>query len=191
MAMSKRTCSIEGCEKAFKARTWCAMHYRRWRIHGDPLGGRDRYNNPKDAWEARTEWRGECLEWTGARTANGYGLFSVSGELTYTHRYAWEQANGPIPAGAHIDHICHNPACCNHTHLRAVTVRQNMRNRSGAEAGAESGARNVHRAGRKWEVRIKKDGARHYYGTYQTVEEAAVVAEQKRKELFGEYAGKG
>lgn len=32
-----RTCSIEGCERPAKARTWCNTHYERWRRHGDPL----------------------------------------------------------------------------------------------------------------------------------------------------------
>lgn len=31
------SCSIEGCEKIATKRTWCIMHYTRWRNHGDPL----------------------------------------------------------------------------------------------------------------------------------------------------------
>lgn len=34
--MSNATCSIEGCTKPAKARTWCAMHWARWRKWGDP-----------------------------------------------------------------------------------------------------------------------------------------------------------
>lgn len=43
---SSRICSIDGCGKRAEKRTWCAMHYRRWRLHGDtgtvkpPAGGR-------------------------------------------------------------------------------------------------------------------------------------------------------
>lgn len=29
-----RTCSVEGCEKKLYARTWCHMHYERWRVYG-------------------------------------------------------------------------------------------------------------------------------------------------------------
>jgi hypothetical protein len=32
-----RTCSIEGCDKPFKAHGWCQMHYVRFIRHGDPL----------------------------------------------------------------------------------------------------------------------------------------------------------
>ena len=34
--MSDSTCSIESCDKSATRRGWCAMHYQRWRIHGDP-----------------------------------------------------------------------------------------------------------------------------------------------------------
>jgi hypothetical protein len=31
----KATCSVDGCDKAAKARSWCGMHWYRWRTHGD------------------------------------------------------------------------------------------------------------------------------------------------------------
>ena len=31
-----RRCSIEDCDRPVKAREWCAAHYKRWRVHGDP-----------------------------------------------------------------------------------------------------------------------------------------------------------
>lgn len=34
-----RTCAIQDCQRKPVARRWCASHYRRWRDHGDPLGG--------------------------------------------------------------------------------------------------------------------------------------------------------
>ena len=30
-------CSVEKCERPSKARTWCSLHYTRWRRNGDPL----------------------------------------------------------------------------------------------------------------------------------------------------------
>lgn len=33
----KATCSIRGCKGKVRARGWCEKHYRRWRVHGDPL----------------------------------------------------------------------------------------------------------------------------------------------------------
>jgi hypothetical protein len=33
-------CTIRDCTKPQLARTWCENHYRRWRSHGHPLGGK-------------------------------------------------------------------------------------------------------------------------------------------------------
>lgn len=32
--MAKRTCAVPECERDLYARSWCQMHYDRWRIHG-------------------------------------------------------------------------------------------------------------------------------------------------------------
>lgn len=37
VSMAKRTCSIDGCDRAHCARGFCKMHWSRWRTHGDPL----------------------------------------------------------------------------------------------------------------------------------------------------------
>lgn len=34
------TCSVNGCERAVKARGWCNAHWSRWKRHGDPAAGR-------------------------------------------------------------------------------------------------------------------------------------------------------
>ncbi|WP_030798890.1 hypothetical protein [Streptomyces sp. NRRL S-337] len=38
--MKIRLCSISSCRAPRLARGWCEAHYRRWRRHGHPLGGR-------------------------------------------------------------------------------------------------------------------------------------------------------
>jgi hypothetical protein len=45
--------------------------------------------------------------------------------LIAIHREVWEQANGPIPPGGLIMHLCDNPGCINIEHLRLGTPKEN------------------------------------------------------------------
>lgn len=48
-----------------------------------------------------------------------------------THRYSYERAEGPVPAGLELDHLCRVRSCVNPEHLEPVTHRENMRRGSG------------------------------------------------------------
>ncbi len=74
-----------------------------------------------------------CLEWTGARTWNGYGTFSANGHRTLAHRFAYEWLVGPIPTGLDIDHLCRNRGCVNPNHLEPVTRQENILRGEAAE----------------------------------------------------------
>ena len=181
------TCTIEGCEKPFLAQGYCGTHYSRWSIHGDPNGGGRHYPAPGEAFSARTEQRGDCLVWTGTLDENGYGRMSVDGKLTKAHRYAWEQSEGAIPEGMTIDHTCWNRACSNVDHLRLSTQGENTRNR--AERKSKSGFRGVFPKNGRFEAKVWHEGVQHYLGMHDTAEGASRVASEKRRELFGEFAG--
>lgn len=189
--MPNTICTIDGCTKKAKGRGWCSAHYERWRRNGDPLNARLWTKSPEESFASRTEWRGDCIVWTGALTSVGYGHLYANGEMVLAHRYAWERENGPIPEGLFIDHICFNPACVNVPHLRLATNKENVRSRSGAPCNSTTGIRNVRRHGAGWGVYIGVDNRNCYFGTHPTLEEAIDVAEAKRQELFGEFAGRG
>lgn len=192
--MTDRTCTIDGCERARHSRGWCLPHYKRWRKHGDPTGGRDRHSAPGERFAALTQWREGCLVWTGRTTTNGYGSFSLGGRRVRSHRYAWERVNGPIPDGLVIDHVCHNPLCVNVDHLRLATHSENLQNRQGARHGSSTGVRNVYPVGGakpSFKVMVRHGGKLHYFGSYSTAKEAAAVAERERARLFGVFAGGG
>lgn len=66
-----------------------------------------------------------CWIWTG--WSNGrYPGFSIGRTKVYAHRFSYELANGPIPEGMTIDHLCRNKMCVNPAHLEAVTNQQNV-----------------------------------------------------------------
>jgi hypothetical protein len=67
-----------------------------------------------------------CWIWTGTKTAAGYGQMMRAGRKLYTHRIAFENVNGPIPAGLLVRHTCDTPACINPAHLLVGTQTDNM-----------------------------------------------------------------
>lgn len=185
-------CTMEGCGAAHVARGFCNAHWKRWRTYGDPTvvqsGPR---TDPAEFFERNTEPRGVCLAWTGRLNANGYGTMKRDQRSVLAHRYAWERANGEIPKGAHIDHVCHNPGCVKVDHLRIVTAAQNARHRKGANAGRAL-PRNVYRAGHgKYRIVVTKSGEQYVERGFSTPEDAAARASEIREYLFGIYAGKG
>ena len=67
-----------------------------------------------------------CRIWTGGTYSNGYGQMNVNGKSRLVHRLAYEIANGVIPEGLEIDHLCRVRACIDAEHMEAVTPLKNM-----------------------------------------------------------------
>lgn len=84
----------------------------------------------------------DCILVKSYLSTNGYGYIMVNGKSYRAHRGTWIKANGKIPAGMVVDHICHNEAvkrgeceggitcthraCVNLDHLHLVTQSENI-----------------------------------------------------------------
>lgn len=152
------------------------------------------FRNPAEAFEARTEWDGDCLIWVGSRNKAGYGVIRDKGKNVYAHRYAYYTEHGEIESGLLVDHMCHVRACCNVAHLRAVTNKQNLENRTSLESSNTSGHRNVYWYKRlnNWWVQLINNGKSvpgGYYPKYE-LHVAAYHARLLRDRVFTHHDSK-
>ncbi len=149
-------------------------HTRNWRAL--PL------SEKLDSLTLKTE---SCWLWTGALASTGYGTLRANGAIRYAHRLSYEAANGPIPSGMRIDHICHTPNCVRAEHLRVVTIKQNAENFGGLPASNKSGYRGVywHAQAGKWCVQVTHNGRRYAGGVHANIEDANMAAIALRNQL--------
>jgi|SRR5690606_17068317 len=144
-------CSIENCEKPHKAKTYCAMHYRRLLVNGDVHRVQAIRSSKGASLEERfwakvskdPEHPKGCWEWLGSKTHEGYGRFRIGDKGKGAHRVSYMWHIGEISEGHEVDHKCHNPSCVRPDHLRLLTQMQNSQNREGANVNSKSGIRGL------------------------------------------------
>lgn len=68
---------------------------------------------------------GQCWLWTGAKTANGYGVLKITSGLLYCHRYSYQIHLGSAD-GSDVLHRCDRPWCVNPHHLFLGSQQDNV-----------------------------------------------------------------
>jgi hypothetical protein len=118
-----KTCTVEGCDAASRAKGMCQKHYTRQRKTGttDP---RPTLTVEQRFW-SKVNKTSTCWLWTGT-LAEGYGSFYAVNSNMPAHRFAWEELRGEIPEGLVLDHVCRVHRCVNPAHLEPVTNGENV-----------------------------------------------------------------
>lgn len=68
-----------------------------------------------------------CLIWQGRPSVQGYARITENQVTRPAHVVIWERANGAVPAGHEVDHLCYVRMCVELEHLECVTKAENRR----------------------------------------------------------------
>lgn len=134
---AKKLCNIAGCDKPSRKRNMCAMHYTRWRLHGDPHFVKISVSSKGEPLAWLIDHLGydgdDCLRWPYASRGKGYGgVTTPDGQTMGAHRYMCILAHGEPPdQGSEARHLCGNGhlRCVNPRHLAWGSRQQNVDDR--------------------------------------------------------------
>lgn len=91
------------------------------------------------------------------------------------------------PQGMQTDHINGNKLDNRKCNLRIVNSAQNIWN-STLKSKSYTGIKNVSVSNDGYQVRVMKNGKRHFLGVFKDLSKAILIADKARKKYHGEYA---
>lgn len=151
-------CSVEGCDRKRTAKGMCPKHYARHRRLGTTdLATPFVVVEPGEDYDACALRRlatysaegpafkdlGPCRDWARPLRKDGYSGVRYRGKIRLGHDLAWELANGPVPEGLELDHLCRRRHCIRVIHLEPVTRKVNWERGDGPAVWAQERERIV------------------------------------------------
>lgn len=178
MADKFKACSVEGCNgnaaKPGTAKGFCAVHYLRWRRHGDHLGGRTTYNGEPQRFyqDVVIPYDGDdCLPWPYADDGKGYGQIRIDGKMVRVIRVVCEETHGPPPTPKH--EASHS---CGKGHLGCVT-KKHLSWKTRTENQADRLVHGTHNCGeRHWRAKLTENDIREIRSLKGIVTQTAISA---------------
>lgn len=114
--------------------------------------------------------------------ANAYAVHTLPNKkVCYLHRVITA-----APDGTHVDHINHDKLDNRRSNLRAITVSQNLQNRTSIPSNSTTGYLGVtwDKTRQKYIAQVHQGGKHIFLGRYDSIEEADRVARHERQKIF-------
>lgn len=77
----------------------------------------------------------DCIEWTGVKNREGYGILYYEGRQWRAHRLAYKKYYGDFNEKLLVCHKCDKPSCVNPLHLFLGTQKDNMQDKISKKRG--------------------------------------------------------
>lgn len=167
-----KICRIEDCTKKAEKRGMCGKHYRRWRVHGDPLKSKtERHgmiSTPEySVWESM---KFRCSNIEDSRYG-GRGIKVCEAWAKSFLRFYNDM--GPRPSSKYSIERVDNDGDYEPGNCKWATGSEQMRNRRilGTNTSKVTGV-HFNKSSQTWIARIVVDGVRIYLGHFERKEDA-------------------